>query len=83
MNIILWKVKSHTKPHSVVYNQYADRLANEGRLHPYNSRIVIPSINSLLFHNSSSYIDPIGVNNLIVIRLFEQRVSMVSSREPD
>ena len=83
MKIVLWKVKSHTKPYCVIFNDYADILADEGQSHPNNGPRITPSINSLQYHSLTTTHDPNGVNLLNVIRLYEQRISMESNLPGD
>ncbi len=42
--IILWKIKSHTKPNQQFFNQVADFYARYGRLHPSNCSNISPDI---------------------------------------
>ncbi len=46
-NILLWKVRSHTKPIQQSWNKIADILAFHGRMNPINSLYTIPNTNSL------------------------------------
>ena len=60
--IILWKVKSHTKPIQQPFNAIADRLANYGRCHPENNNLIIPQLNSMHLATLRGAYSPYGRN---------------------
>ncbi len=52
----LWKVKSHTKPLTPIFNKLADDLANHGRQNIFNSPLIPSELDSMLYHFSGTYI---------------------------
>ena len=85
-HIIMWKVKSHTKP-CQPYNDVADEMADIGRIHPNNTLQIIPDLNSVKFLKLKSYTLPTrslwgSIPNYLA-GMFKQSVSMESDLEPD
>ena len=84
--IIMWKVKSHTKP-CQPYNDVADNMAEIGRLHPNNDFQIIPELNSKKYLKCKYYTLPTrshwgSIPNYLA-GMFKQSVSMESDLEPD
>ena len=68
LNIILWKIKSHTKPVIQFFNWHADRLADVGRTNTANSIFLHQSDQSFKFAKYDSIPCPFGANIQNIVR---------------
>ena len=81
-NIILWKIKAHTKPEQW-FNHKADVLADEGRTNPNNNHHFLLENNENDFIRVRTKIDPCTPNLLIhLARQCKLRVSLEPRTHP-